>query len=156
MADMTGRHRGQRPPDKQMLSRTLILLIVCGIAAFLVLIGKLYQIQIGKHELYEGAAIEQQVRETAIDSGRGTIYDRNGMVLAMSATVDTIYISPHEIEMYGEDPAMIAQGLSEILNVDYWKIMEMTADTKSWYKTVARRVEQDVSDLVREFKNEHL
>ena len=155
MADMTGRHRGQRPPDKQMLSRTLILLIVCGIAAFLVLIGKLYQIQIGKHELYEGAAIEQQVRETAIDSGRGTIYDRNGMVLAMSATVDTIYISPHEIEMYGEDPAMIAQGLSEILNVDYWKIMEMTADTKSWYKTVARRVEQDVSDLVREFKNEH-
>ena len=68
-----------------MLSRTLVLLIVCGIAAFLVLIGKLYQIQIVKHDLYETAAIEQQVRETKLDSGRGTIYDRNMNILAMSA-----------------------------------------------------------------------
>jgi stage V sporulation protein D (sporulation-specific penicillin-binding protein) len=138
-----------------MLSRTLILLIVCGIAAFLVLIGKLYQIQIVKHTLYETAAIEQQVRETEIDSGRGTIYDRNGNVLAMSASVDTIYISPAEIVMYGEDPTLIARGLSEILDVDYARILDMTADTKSWYKTVARKVEQERADAVRAFKTEH-
>ena len=147
--------RGNRPPNKMMLSRTLVLLIVCGIAAFIVLIGKLYQIQITKHELYETAAIEQQVRETAVDSGRGTIYDRNHNILAMSATADTIYISPAEIVMYDEDPMLIARTLSEILDVDYAKILDMTADTKSWYKTVARRVEQDVSDQVREFKNEY-
>ena len=28
-------------------------------------------------------------------------------------------------------------------------------DTKSWYKTVAVKIEQEVSDKVREFKNEH-
>ena len=92
---------------------------------------------------------------TTIDSGRGAIYDRNMKILAMSASVDTIYISPAEIVMYDEDPVLIATNLSQILGVDYGKIMEMTRDTKSWYKTVARRVEQDVSDLVREFKTEN-
>ena len=138
-----------------MLRRTLFLLIVCGIAAFLVLIGKLFDIQILHHREYETAAIEQQVRETAIDSGRGSIYDRNMNILAMSASADTIYISPAEIVMYDEDPVLIAQTLSQITGVDYGKIMEMTRDTKSWYKTVAKKVEQGVSDAVREFKTEN-
>lgn len=155
MADRQTPQKGNRPPNHMMLSRTLFLLIVCGIAAFLVLIGKLYQLQIVQHDFYESAAIEQQVRETEIDSGRGTIYDRNHNILAMSASVDTIYISPAEIKMYDEDPTLISAGLSEILGVDYSKILDMTADTKSWYKTVARKVEQDVSDKVREFKTEH-
>lgn len=154
MADNSNQKKGNRPPNKMMLSRTLFLMAVCGIAAFLVLLGKLYKIQILDHERYEIAAIDQQVRETALDSGRGTIYDRNMKILAMSATVDTIYISPAEIVMYEEDPVFIAQNLSRILNVDYSKILDMTGDTKSWYKTVARRVEQDISDQVREFKNE--
>jgi len=138
-----------------MLSRTLVLLIVCGIAAFLVLIGKLWQLQIRDHERYEAAAIDQQVRETSLSSGRGSIYDRNGMILAMSASVDTIFISPAEIDMYDEDPSLIARGLSDILGVDYAQILDMTSDTKSWYKTVARKVEQEQSDQVREFKTEN-
>ena len=144
-----------RPPNKMMLSRTLVMFLVCGIAAFIVLGIKLYSIQIIDHTRYETEAIEQQVRETSVNSGRGTIYDRNRNILAMSASVDTIYISPHEIEMYNEDPAMIASGLSAILGIDYGTILNLTADTKSWYKTVARRVEQEVSDRVREFKNEN-
>ena len=155
MAEFQEKPKGSRPPDHRMLSRTLILLIVCGIAAFLVLIGKLYQIQIVKHELYGMAAVEQQVRETEIDSGRGSIYDRNGNVLAMSATVDTIYISPAEIVMYNEDPALIARGLTEILGVDYGTVLEMTTETKSWYKTVARKVEKELSDQVLAFKTEN-
>ena len=155
MADMNRDRSGVRPPNSRMLRRTLFLLIVCGIAAFLVLIGKLFDIQILHHKEYESAAIDQQVRETALDSGRGSIYDRNMNILAMSASADTIYISPAEIVMYNEDPVFIAQNLSQILGVDYGKIMEMTQDTKSWYKTVAKKVEQSVSDAVREFKTEN-
>lgn len=147
--------KGNRPPNMRMLRRTLFLMAVFGIAAFVVLGAKLYDIQIRKHDEYEGAAIAQQVRATSVDSGRGTIYDRNGKILAMSASVDTIYISPAEIVMYDEDPVLISKTLSQILDVDYAKIMEMTSDTKSWYKTVARRVEEEQSRLVREFKNEY-
>ena len=155
MSDRNSMQQDTRPPSKLMLSRTLILLLVCGIAAFIVLIYQLYQIQIRDHARYESAAIEQQIRETAIDSGRGTIYDRSGNILAMSATVDTIYLSPAEIKMYDEDPELIARGLSEILDVDYDKLLNLAADTRSWYKTVARKVEQETSDEVRKFKNEY-
>ncbi len=155
MADINRKRAGDHPPTDKMLRRTLFLLGVCGIAAFLVLIGKLFDIQILHHKEYETAAIDQQVRETTLDSGRGSIYDRNMNILAMSASADTIYISPAEIIMYDEDPVFIAQNLSRILGVDYGKIMEMTQDSKSWYKTVARRVEQDVSEAVREFKTEN-
>ncbi len=146
---------GERPPDRIMLSRTLILLLVCGIAAFIVLVSRLYYLQIICHEQLEAAAIEQQLRETRLDSGRGAIYDRNMNVLAMSADAETIYVSPAEIKMYGEDPELIASGLSEILGVDSSKILDMCADTASWYKTVARRVEPDLAQKVRQFKNLH-
>ncbi|MCD7853103.1 MAG: PASTA domain-containing protein [Oscillospiraceae bacterium] len=154
MPNQTRPHGGNQP-NRRMLRRALFLLIVCGIVAFGVLIAKLYQIQITQHDLYESEAITQQVRSTTVDSGRGTIYDRNGKILAMSATVDTIYISPIEIIMYDEDPVFIAQNLSEILDVDYGEILERTGETDSWYQVVARRVEQDVADQVREFKNEY-
>ena len=148
-------NKGGRPPDRKMLSRTLILMLVCGLAAFSVLIGRLFYLQIIKHSEYEALAIEQQLRETVLDNGRGTIYDRNMNILAISADVETVYISPAEISMHGEDALLIAEGLSEILGVSKDKILEMSEDTSSWYKTVARRVEADVAQKVREFKNEY-
>ena len=52
-------------------------------------------------------AIDQQVRETEITASRGAIYDTNGKILAMNASVDTIFISPAEIAKNKEDPQMI-------------------------------------------------
>ena len=140
-------------PNRMMLRRTLFLLSVCGIAAFLVLAARLYQIQIVQHDEYEAAAIAQQVRETTVSAARGTIYDRNGVVLAMSAGVDTVYISPAEIERYDEDKEAIARGLSEILGVDYETILKKAGNTNSWYEVVARKVEEDVAEQVRQFKS---
>lgn len=120
----------------------------------MVLAARLYQIQIVQHDEYEAAAIAQQVRETTVSAARGTIYDRNGVVLAMSAGVDTVYISPAEIERYGEDKEAIARGLSEILGVDYETILKKAGNTNSWYEVVARKVEEDVAEQVRQFKSD--
>lgn len=155
MAKAKRTNAGDRPPDRMMLSRTLILLMVCGIAAFAVLLGRLYYLQIICHDELEQAAIEQQLRQTRLDSGRGTIYDRNMNVLAMSADAETIYISPAEIKKGGEDAELIASGLSDILGIDADRILEMCADTGSWYKTVVRRVEQETAQRVRQFRNEN-
>ena len=155
MAKGTSGRQNARRPNSMMLRRTLFLLVVCGIVAFLVLVAKLYQVMVVQHDYYENMAISQQVRETEIAASRGTIYDTNGKILAKSASVDTIFISPAEITKYDEDPVLIARSLSEILGVDYGKTLELTSDTKSWYKVVARKVESDVSDQVRAFKEEN-
>ncbi len=139
-------------PNRMMLRRTLFLLSVCGVAAFAVLAGRLYQLQIVRHDELEARAIAQQVRETTVSAPRGTIYDAKGEVLAISAGVDTIYLSPAEIAQYGEDAEAIATGLSEILGADYDTIYAKTQNTRSWYEVVARKVEEDVATQVREFK----
>jgi stage V sporulation protein D (sporulation-specific penicillin-binding protein) len=142
-------------PNAQIIRRTLFLMIACGIVSFIVLVAQLYKIQIMNHDIYQSEAVEQQVRETTINASRGTIYDTNKEILAMSATVDTVYISPAEMLQYGEDASLIASRLSEILGVSYESIMEKWQDTESWYKTVAVKIEKEVSLQVREFKNEY-
>lgn len=107
-----------------MLRRTLFLMIVCGIVAFSVLAIRLYKLQIIDHDFYEDMAISQQLRETSTSASRGTIYDRNMNVLAMSADVENVYLSPAEIEKYGEDIDLIADNLSEILDIDREEIVE--------------------------------
>ena len=89
-----GRKAVQRP-NKTILRRTLVLMSVCGVAAFAVLAVKLYQVQIVKHDYYERLAVEQQTRDSTVTASRGTIYDTNGNVLAMSASVETVFISPY-------------------------------------------------------------
>ena len=142
-------------PSRQMLRRALALMALCGIAAFLVLLMRLYKLQITDHAYYEELAISQQLREAATSPARGSIFDTNMNPLAVSASVDNIYLSPAEIQMYGEDRELIARGLSEILGLDYDDILEKTGRTGSWYVTVARKVEAGQADEVRRFKTEN-
>ena len=103
---MTEPTRKQNPPttpNAMMLRRTLVLLMVCGIAAFLVLAAQLFNLQIIKHNFYETKAIDQQVRETTVSAARGTIYDANMKILAMSASVDDIIINPRAIKLNKEE-----------------------------------------------------
>ena len=138
-------------PDKTILRRTLFLLAVCGIVAFVVLAVKLYEIQIVKHDHYEELAVEQQTRQATIAASRGTIYDTNGKILAMSASVETVFISPYEMNLYEEDKNLIASNLSEILEVDRDSILRQMEDTASWYKTVKKKIEAETATQVREF-----
>lgn len=154
MAISQKRRPNDGAPNRMMLRRTLFLLSVCGAAAFVVLAARLYQLQIVRHDELESRAIAQQVRETTVSAPRGTIYDCKGEVLAMSAGVDTIYLSPAEIEQYGEDAEAIAEGLSDILGLDYETVYAKTQNSGSWYEVVARKVEEDVATQVREFKEE--
>ena len=142
-------------PSKTILRRTLILMTVCGIAAFIVLAFKLYDIQITNHEYYEELALDNQTRETVVTASRGTVYDTNGKVLAMSASVETVFISPYETQLYDEDKGLIADGLSEILGVDRDAIYKKMEKTSSWYETVKRKIESDLAEEVRLFIEEN-
>ena len=55
-------------PNRMMLRRTLFLLSVCGIAAFLVLAARLYQIQIVQHDEYEAPRAAPSMTATAWSS----------------------------------------------------------------------------------------
>ena len=145
--------RAENEPNQITTRRTVILMFLCGIVAFIVLIAQLSNIMIRQHDYYESRAVEDQVRSTTVNASRGTIYDTKMLILAQSATVETVYISPFEMVKYGEDKEAIAAALSRILDVDYDSIMQKWEDTESWYKTVRVKVEQDLADQVRAYVN---
>ncbi len=154
MAD-NNRREANPSPNRIMTRRALFLMIVCGIVAFVLLALRLFFLQIVNHERYESAAVEQQLRQTTVPARRGTIYDRNYNVLAMSATVSNIYISPAEIERYDEDEQLIAEGLAQILGLDEESILSKMQNKSSWYTTLARQVEEETAEAVRRFKQKH-
>ncbi len=138
--------------NRQMLRRGAVLAALFCVVAFAVLLARLYELQIVEHERYEALAISQQLRAVPGTAARGDISDRNGNLLAVSATVDNVYLSPAEIESRGEDRELIAHGLAEILNLPRDEIYEKSGRRGSWYVTVARKIESDTADQIRRFK----
>lgn len=148
------KNSGERP-NKVLVSRTLFVASMCGIVAFVILGLQLFKVMIIQHSYYEEMAVDNQTKETTVSATRGAIYDRNGNVLALSASAENVFISPYEIDKYDEDIDLIADFLSELLDVDRQSIIDKAKDTEYWYKTIATAQPSEITDQIREFKEEY-
>ena len=140
------RHKKQR-----VFRRTIILMVLFGVLSFLPLVHKLYQLQILQHEELQEKAAHQQTRDMAVSADRGTIYDSEGNILAISATVQNLVISPKDIQENELDKSLIATSLSELTGADAGKILKRLENTKSQYEVVARKLEEEDAEKVRAF-----
>ncbi len=150
----TRKETSAKRATKVLRSRTLLLAAVLGIAAFAALFCRLYYLQIIRHEELQEKAVAQQTRSSTITASRGTIYDASGEILAISASAETIFISPHEIAEYECDKDLIADTLAEILGVDRDSVRKKEEKEESYYQVIKLRAEQEEADRVREFINE--
>ena len=154
------RERNERA-NRTILSRTLILMILCGVIAFIPLIGTLYNLMITQHDYYNEKAIKNQTRSTNLTAARGVIYDANMNVLASSSTVETVFIDPNEIAEQMKKPEnsnlldQIARGLGEILDVEPSFVYEQAADKQYRYKVISRKISEELADEVRAFISEN-
>ena len=80
--------------NRSLFRRTIFLLVVLGIGIFFPLVAQLYKLQIVEHEEWERRAANQQTKSVSVPANRGTIYDREGRAMAMSATVYKLILSP--------------------------------------------------------------
>ena len=97
-------------------------------------------------------AVEQSLRNTSLRAQRGIIYDVNGNVLAKSASVWTVILEPAYIKD-DETRGIIADGLSEILDMDRETIMEK-AKQQNYYTYLKREVETEIKDEILAFMEE--
>ena len=168
-----------RRANQVIRSRTLLMMVLLGIVTFLLLFWKLYDLQINQHDELQEKAVAQQTRSTVVTASRGTIYDRNGLPLAISATAETVCVSPKDIVEYVEeqrekqeaaaakaeekgeayipgqvrDETYIARGLERLLGVDQETILKKMERTFSQYEMVKKKVDQEVANDVRRFIN---
>ena len=135
------------------------------ILVFSILLGRIFWIQTVDFDKYLSNVMDQITTQSAVSAERGTIYDRNGNILATNITTYRIFISPSSIlssqqkaERNGESVKYaehISSGLSEILNVDYDAVYKQTTYTKYLDRTIAKNVPDEKADKVRSFINEN-
>ena len=153
-----------RRANQIIRTRTVLVMALLGVVAFGALFLKLFDLQIRQHDELQEKAVAQQTRSTVITASRGTIYDRNGHPLAVSATAENVFVDPKGLQQYLQEQAeqgntevrdaeYIARGLSRILEVDEETILEKMEKTSSAYEIVKKRVDQEVADEVRKFIN---
>ena len=180
MEDKQKKRRTENIANRRLFRRTLILMAVFGMLVFIPVLGKLWNLQITRHDELEEMAVDQQTSTLSISAPRGTIYDCNENVLAISSTAYDVIISPKAIVQKQEeldkkkqeaeekaDPEnppskydkdvedLVVTGMASILGLDEAELREKCQDTNSQYKRLAQKVDADTEEQIRAYMEEN-
>ena len=152
-----------RRANRVIQTRSFVLMLLMGVGMFVLLFFQLFDLQIVRHEELQSKAVNQQTRRTVVTASRGTIYDRTGNIMAISASAETIILSPLEIDRAVNDKDApvswtkdtLAAGLAELLDGDAAAIRKRMDNTKSQYEVIKLRAEEDTANAVRAYINEN-
>ncbi|MBQ8612631.1 MAG: PASTA domain-containing protein [Ruminiclostridium sp.] len=134
-------------------------------AALLLFVGyivvTLYDVAVIKSEYYRAKANGQQIDSFTINANRGTIYDRNGKILAQSTTVWDVILNPVQIRnVDGVDEEgnpdntkinLIAKELSRILGLDEKELLDRIMNSETQYYIAKKKVDRETQDKVEAF-----
>ena len=132
-----------------MIKRLLALFVLvtffaCGICFRLFYIGVLN----GGSFVKKG--LTQWLRDLPLIATRGTITDRNGVVLSSSYTTYDVYVRPADLENKDET----ARTLSNILEFDYEKVLEKVSKKGVSEVKIATDIERDkVQKILQNYKS---
>ena len=115
--------------NNKLRRRSSILFLVFIIISLIVAIA-LFKLQIISYDLYQEEVLNQLTVETRVNPERGTIYDRNGEILATNETVWVLYAMPKNIK----NPDEIASEIAKILSTDYEKVYKKIVDKSYKYQ----------------------
>lgn len=140
--------RAEKGPSQRLRQRTAILILLILVLGFGAAVLRLtYLTTVQSNELQE-SAVDLQLADTTVSAKRGTIYDANGNVLAESASVWQVVMSPVNFKNDKQRQAA-AKGLSEIFDLEYNDVLDDTKQ-QSHYVVVKRRIESDEREKVLE------
>jgi len=146
--------------------RTTVLAILLAVAAGLLLL-RILVLQTFGYKKYQSKVIDQMTTEMTVAAKRGTIYDRNGKILATNRTAYNLFISPWDIAKADEATAegaeksseIIAKGIAEILgdNSYYEKVIKNYSEHKNTlYRSIQKNIiDDDTIDELTEFISEN-
>lgn len=138
--------RAEKGPAQRLRQRTAILILLILVLGFGATVLRLtYLTTVQSSELQE-SAVDLQLADTTVSAKRGTIYDANGNVLAESASVWQVVMSPVNFKNDKQRQAA-AKGLSEIFDLEYNDVLDDTKQ-QSHYVVVKRRIESDEREKV--------
>ncbi len=116
------------------------------IAVFiLILIFRLFYLQVIQNSYYSSLAKKEHWREETIPAQRGTIYDTNGHVLATSVGFESLYAITNQIAR----PEKLARALSPVLGESETEIAAKLATKQNAPTLVKAYLPEEQADAVR-------
>lgn len=143
-------------PNRSMIIRIITVSAVMALCMFGLIGGRLVYLMVAQSDFYQKKAAEQQLYDVELAAERGEIYDRNGELLATSAQVWTVYITPNSFKKIDDEAkrqavkSEIATNLSAILGLEYQTVLDYTNKNTSYVK-VKKNVEKPEADKIREY-----
>ena len=143
--------------DRKKMNIRIFILLVLVTALLLGLIFRIGYIIFVHGEEYSQAAYNNQTKNEIITPSRGTIYDCNGEILAMSVPVDTVSINP-KIVKYSSgkkvEVEVLAEGFSNIFDdLSYEDALEKV-NSKSSVVAIAKKVSNDKIEALKNWMKE--
>jgi len=128
-----------------VIRRRLALLTAIFFALFIALSCRLFQLQLLQAQALQLRAQAQWTSESIIHPTRGKIMDRNGAVLAQSATAYTLSVSPRQVR----DASQMARVLAPILDMEEDSIARKAGDTSRGGVTIKRQLTRDAAQEIK-------
>lgn len=125
--------------------KRLVILLVFVIIVFLLLLVRIGYWTFYKGEWLQNQAEGQWTQDMPVSAERGSILDRNGNVLAQSASADTVILRPKQID----NPDEVADNLAAILGMDRQTIYDKAIDTSKSEVWLKRQITREQSDQIR-------
>ena len=120
------------------------ILAVAAVIAVIV-VGRLLWLQVFTASDLSSKAETQRTNTITLHAKRGTIYDRNGNVLAMSVDCKTIYANPDEVN----DPSTAASIIASALGGDESDYLEKLQDDTT-FVYIRRQVDEDTAEQLEQ------
>lgn len=122
--------------------KRVTVMLVGILVLFVIVIGRLFYVQIIKGSYYSEKAYLQQTKDRAVSASRGTIYDSAGNKLALSVSTNTLTVAPTNIDK--EDKEKIAKDIAEILEIEYDTVLAKLNKTVSLV-TIKTNIEKETA-----------
>lgn len=136
----------RRKPINWFKVRVVLISFVLFLS-FLIVVGRMFQLQVIKKEQLYQLAARQQVSQIPLVPKRGTIYDRNENELAVSVEVDSVYAESSKIT----EVKQTALELSSIFQNDPKELEERLRKQKS-FEWIQRKISPKEAEAVRNLR----
>lgn len=134
-----------------VIRRRIALCLAVFFVLFVVLCARLVVLQVIRAEELQERARNQWTSQSTIAPRRGSILDRNGNVLAISATAYIASVSPRQVK----DVTALAKVLAPVLDMEEETIVRRASDRSKGGITLKRQLPRETAQQLRTMMAEH-
>ena len=127
--------------------RNVFIAVVTILLASILLTVRLAYLMIYKSEEYAAMAKELHERERPIKAQRGSIFDRNGVEIAINKPVCTISVIYSQVK----EPERVIEVLSKELGLSKERVRKRVEKVSS-IERIKSNVDKEIADKIREYK----